>query len=295
MYLLFDIGGSSTKLAIIDDNENLIDKKRIKAKENLEEFLTFLEETTTKAIEEYDIKGIGISSPGTVDSNTGHVGGISALEYIHTYNFAYHLQDKFNIPVAIENDANCSALSEMYFSNLMDKNIAFVVIGSGIGGAIINNGKLQKGSKLEAGEFGYMLLKNEEGKYINFSQLATLPNVRRRIIEKYNIHKSTYEILDGYFKKESPFYEEVFEMFQYLCMGLYNISYAIDPDEIYIGGAISQSKEFIDELNMKLKEDIFKSANINIKPVTYFNDNNLLGAYVNLILQVKEGRKLCIQ
>ncbi|MDO4604552.1 MAG: ROK family protein [Helcococcus sp.] len=295
MYLIFDIGGSATKVAIINEYEKIIEKASIKAKSNLKDFLISLEKTTQIAIEKFDIKGIGISSPGTVDEVTGNVGGISALEYIHTYNFAYHLQEKFNLPVAIENDANCSALCEMYFSKLENKNIVFIVIGSGIGGAIINNGVLQKGRKLESGEFGYMLLRNNEGEYTNFSQLATLPNVRRRIIEKYGIEKTTYEIFDLYFKNESPYYKEVNEMFQYLCMGIYNISYAIDPDEIYIGGGISQSEKFINELLLKMDEGIFKDAKAIIKPVTYYNDNNLLGAYVNLIIKLKEGKKLCIQ
>lgn len=295
MYLIFDIGGSATKVAIIDDKGKIIEKTSIKAKLNLKDFLITLEKTTLIAIEKFDIKGIGISSPGTVDDITGNVGGVSALEYIHTYNFAYHLQEKFNLPVAIENDANCSALCEMYFSKLEHKNIVFIVIGSGIGGAIINNGVLQKGRKLESGEFGYMLLRNNNGYYTNFSKLATLPNVRLRMIEKYGIEKTTYEILELYFKKESPYYEEVKEMFQYLCMGIYNIAYAIDPDEIYIGGGISQSEKFMNELLLKMDEDIFKEAKAIIKPVTYYNDNNLLGAYVNLIIKLKEGKKLCIQ
>lgn len=295
MYLLFDIGGSATKVAIINEDEKIIKKTSIKSKSNLKDFLISLEKTTQKAIEKFDIKGIGISSPGTVDENTGNVGGISALEYIHKYNFAYHLQEKFNLPVAIENDANCSALCEMHFSNLKDKNVAFVVIGSGIGGAIINNGVLQKGRKLESGEFGYMLLKNNKGEYINLSKLATLPNVRNRLIEEYGIEKTTYEILDLYFENESPYYDLVNEMFQYLCMGIYNISYVIDPDEIYIGGGISQSEKFINELVMKMNEGIFKESKAIIKPVTYYNDNNLLGAYVNLIIKLKEGKKLCIQ
>ena len=140
-----------------------------------------------------------------------------------------------------------------------------------------------------------MLLRNNGVEYTNFSQLSTLPNVRRKIIEKYGIEKTTYEIFDLYLKKESPYYEEVNEMFQYLCMGIYNISYALDPDIIYIGGGISQSKKFIDELLLKMDEGIFKEAKAIIKPVTFYNDNNLLGAYVNLRLKIKEGKKLCIQ
>lgn len=282
MYLAFDIGGSSTKVGIIDNNEKIIEKYSIRAKSNLEEFIKMLEEEVEKNFNKYGIKGVGFSSPGSVNPETGEVGGISALEYIHTYNFAKHIKNKFNIPVAIENDANCSALSEMYFSEIKEKRVAFFVIGSGVGGAIIENGELARGRRLEAGEFGYMLLKREDNKYYNLSQLATLPNVKRRMDEKYKVQENAFEIFEKFLKKESPYYEVVDEMFDYLCMGIYNVSYAIDPELVLIGGGVSQSDEFINEIKNRLSKEPYKDANIKIKPVKYFNDNNLLGAYVNL-------------
>lgn len=295
MYLIFDIGGSSTKIGIIDKKEKIIEKYSIKRKDTLEDFLEMLENETNKAIQKYNIQGIGISSPGTVDTLTGNVGGLSALEYIHTYNFAYHLQNKSNLPTSIENDANCSALSEIYFAKVKERRVCFVVIGSGIGGAIVQDGEIVKGRRLEAGEFGYMLLKNKDGVYTNFSRLATLPNVRNRLSEKYNITETSYEIFDKYFEKEEPYFSEVNEMFNYLAMGLYNISYSLDPEVIFIGGAVSQSENFMREIKERLKEEPFRTANINLRPVKYFNDNNILGAYVHLKNSIEKGRKLCLQ
>lgn len=282
MYLSFDIGGSSTKVGIIDEKENLIEKYSIKAKSNLDDFIKMLEEEVEKNIKKHKVRGIGFSSPGSVDATTGEVGGISALEYIHKYNFVNHIKEKYSLPVAIENDANCSALSEMHFSNIKEKRVVFFVIGSGIGGAIIENGELARGRRLEAGEFGYMLLKKEGDIHYNLSQLATLPNVKRRMDEKYNVKENAFEIFEKFLEKTSPFYEEVDEMFDYLCMGIYNISYAIDPEVVYIGGGVSQSEEFINELKNRLSKHPYKDANINIRPVKYYNDNNLLGAYANL-------------
>lgn len=65
MYLIFDIGGSSTKIGIIDKKEKIIEKYSIKRKDTLEDFLEMLENETNKAIQNYNIQGIGISSPGT--------------------------------------------------------------------------------------------------------------------------------------------------------------------------------------------------------------------------------------
>ena len=77
-------------------------------------------------------------------------------------------------------------------------------------------------------------------------------------------------------------------MFTYLAMGLYNIAYAINPEVIYIGGAISEDERFINSLKEKLKEDVFSGVSLNIRPVSFFNDNNLYGAYANI--KLKEER-----
>lgn len=294
MFLIFDIGGSSTKIAIIDENFKMIDKYKKPKKDSLEEFLLMLEEETEKNIRKYSIKGIGISSPGSVNPLTGQVKGLSAVEYISEYNFAYHLRKKYDLFVAIENDANCSALSEIYLNKPKEKNICFFVIGSGIGGAVILDGNLIHSRRFESGEFGYMLLKDET-KITNLSRLATLPNVVKKMNDKYGIRTNTYELMDKFIKKEEPYYSEVDLMFKYLCMGLYNVQYTLDPDVIYIGGAISQSNDYIEAIKQKLSTDLFANANIEIRQASFFNDNNLYGACANLINMIEKGGDLCIQ
>lgn len=295
MYILFDVGGSSTKVGIINDNEELINKYNLSSKKSLKSFISGLEKEIEKAIDEYKIEGIGISAPGTVDTKSGMINGMSALPYIHTENWAYKLQKKYKLPVAIDNDANCAALCEMHFAEVKEEKLAFFVIGSGVGGAIVNKGKIESSRRLEVGEFGYILLQRKDGKYRNLSQLGTLPNVRKRLERDLNIKETTYEILDKYFQGIDPYYQAVDEMFDYLCMGIYNIQYAVDPHVIYIGGGISQSEKFINELKNRLSKPPFDGANIELRPVTYYNDNNLLGAYVNLKTMINEGRKLCTQ
>lgn len=294
MYLIFDIGGTSTKIGIIE-NDKIIKKYSVDRKETLDCFIKFLEDTVESTKKEYDIKGIGFSSPGTVNAFTGEIGGESAIEYIHTFNFAKHIQDKFEIPVSIENDANCAALAQIYFDKPKEDLVAFAIIGSGIGGAIIKDGEIIRGRRLEAGEFGYMLLKNDKGEFTNFSRLATLPNALKRLKQKYNIDEKPHKVLEKYFNKEEPYYSEIYSMFEYLTMGLYNIQYIYDPEIIYIGGGISQSSEYIEEVRKFLNKGKIKEADIKIRPVTFYNDNNIYGAYASLIKSIKEGRKLCIQ
>ena len=135
------------------------------------------------------------------------------------------------------------------------------------------------------------MLFNDYGEIKNLSRLGTLPNVARTMKEKYGLDYDTYTIFDKYLKKEEPFYSEVDKMFTYLAMGLYNIGYAINPEIIYIGGAISEDKNFIKALKEKLKDEVFEGVSLNIRPVTFFNDNNLYGAYANLKLRDERSKR----
>lgn len=291
MYLVFDIGGSSNKYALIE-NDKIVEKFSSKQERSMDDLLKFFEDKINSFAKNHKLDGIGFSSPGTVDSSTGNIYGKSAVEFITEYNFALEIKNKFNLPVAIENDANCAALAEIFYGKVDKNYLAFLIIGSGIGGAITKNGKIIKGKSLEAGEFGYMLLKNEEGNFDNFSKLATLPNIRRKMIKKYGIDESTYLIFDKYMQKKEPHFTEVDQMFTYLAMGIYNIFYTVNPEIIYLGGAISSDERFVREIKNKLNTGVFKSIDIEISPVSFFNDNNLYGAYANLKQSIEEKRLL---
>lgn len=291
MYLVFDIGGSSNKYALIE-NDKIVEKFSSKQERSMDDLLKFFEDKINSFAKNHKLDGIGFSSPGTVDSSTGNIYGKSAVEFITEYNFAMEIKNKFNLPVAIENDANCAALAEIFYGKVDKNYLAFLIIGSGIGGAITKNGKIIKGKSLEAGEFGYMLLKNEEGNFDNFSKLATLPNIRRKMIKKYGIDESTYLIFDKYMQKKEPYFTEVDQMFTYLAMGIYNIFYTVNPEIIYLGGAISSDERFVREIKNKLNTGVFKSIDIEISPVSFFNDNNLYGAYANLKQSIEEKRLL---
>lgn len=291
MYLVFDIGGSSNKYALIE-KDKIVEKFSSKQEKNMEDLLKFFEDKINFFAKSHKIDGIGFSSPGTVDSSTGNIYGKSAVEFITEYNFAMEIKNKFNLPVAIENDANCAALAEIFYGKVDKNYLAFLIIGSGIGGSITKNGKIMKGKSLEAGEFGYMLLKNEDGNFDNFSKLATLPNIRRKMIKKYGIDESTYLIFDKYMQKKEPYITEVDQMFTYLAMGIYNIFYTVNPEKIYLGGAISSDERFVREIKNKLNTGVFRSIDIDISPVSFFNDNNLYGAYANLKQSIEEKRLL---
>lgn len=109
-YLVFDIGRSSIKIGVLDEKANIIRNFKEKTPLKYKEF----KEILRKYIIKENAKVVCFSSPGSVNSKTYEVLGISAVPYIHKYNFVKEIKDEFNVEVSIENDANCSALRNLF-------------------------------------------------------------------------------------------------------------------------------------------------------------------------------------
>ena len=153
MYACIDIGGTSIKVAISDKNGNLVNKGYLNVSEKFDVIIDEIVNWINEERKNYNIHGIAISSPGAVNSKTGVIGGASALPCIHGPNWKEILHNETGLFVSIENDANCAALAEVFSGKAKEfKDILFVVCGTGIGGAIVKDGKIHHGKHLQGGE-----------------------------------------------------------------------------------------------------------------------------------------------
>ena len=173
-----DIGGTGIKFASLTPDGKILDKASTPTPKTLEDLLAWLDQL----LSERDYRGIAMSVPGAVNQETGVIEGISAIPYIHGFSW-YEALAHHQLPVHLENDANCVGLSEL-LAHPEIENAACVVIGTGIGGAMIINGKLHRGRHGLGGEFGYMTTIEPAEKLNNWSQLASTGNMVRYVIEK---------------------------------------------------------------------------------------------------------------
>lgn len=174
-YEVFDIGGSSVKASVMDETGKILNNEKIAIADDVDGFFDSLAEVVNKNKKEYKLEGIAISAPGAVDSETGIIGGASAIPYIHGPNFKEVFLEKTGLRVEIENDANCAALGECWLGAGKEENdLAFVVCGTGIGGAIVKDKRIHKGIHKHGGEFGYTILdynpEREVHKYLSWSK-----------------------------------------------------------------------------------------------------------------------------
>lgn len=289
MIACIDIGGTAIKVGVLDLEGNILNKSSLEVDHELKGFTENLISWIEKTKKIYDLQGIAISSPGAVDTKTGIVGGASAVPCIHGPNWKEVLGKATGLPVSIENDANCAALAEVFNgSGKSISEVLFLVCGTGIGGAIIKDGKVHHGNHLHGGEFGYMIMEEREGEFYNFSDVASTMSFVRKARTYYG--DESYDGLKVFEEaaKGNNFCIEIIDRFYLnLAKGIFNLQYIYDPKLILIGGAISQREDFIDRINEKIdylleKIDIAK-VRPNLGTCMHKGDANLIGAMAHFL------------
>ncbi|AXK50815.1 ROK family protein [Spiroplasma alleghenense] len=281
MNYVFDIGGMSTKYEIYD--------KKTKVKEGNVVYKKFIDEKEIQAIinqiivenkTDFKVGAIAISSPGIINPETGEISGLAAIENYHLVNWKKELS-KWTDKVYVENDANCAALAELFSGNAQKVNNAiFLIVGTGIGGSVIINKKLFRGSHLQAGEIGCNLEFIENKEFKNSSTQCST-NALINFYEKLTKNKITGEEILEKYHEDGNAKKAVDQMVFNLSKLIMNSSFLIDPQLVLIGGGISKNNLFI-ALLIKQIDELYKLTELKrqfeIKSCYYYNEANLIGA-----------------
>ncbi len=165
-YLLgFDLGGTKMLAAVFNHKYEIVSrcKRRTRADRGADEVFSRMVNTIEDACKEAGIKpsalgGIGIGAPGPLDPYKGVI--------IHTPNLGFKnfplkakLAKKFGIPVVVDNDVNVGTYGEYHFgAGKGYRHVIGVFPGTGIGGGLVLDGKLYRGSNGSAGEVGHIIV-----------------------------------------------------------------------------------------------------------------------------------------
>jgi len=279
--LAFDIGGTTVKYGVWS-NRRMQDVGSFTTPKTWELMKEGLLNVKNQFVARYDLQGIAFSTPGMVDSETGIIHGISAINYIHHFLIKTELSKILALPISIANDANCAALAEAWQGAAQNISDAlFVILGSGIGGAVIIDGKVHVGKHFFGGEFGIMQL--EGGKTL--SELGAPIKIAQNYCRHKNLDintlttKQIFELAD---ENDSLAQEVIENFYHYLSQGLYNLQVAIDPERIIIGGSISANDTVVTTLHQRVKQMLFEAElstiNVDIRACQFRGDANLIGA-----------------
>lgn len=273
-----DIGGTKIKAGLVEGIKIL---KRVEIETEANKGKGKVVQNITKAIEllnEKDVKSIGIGFPGVIDTKKGTILISPHIGVLNGFNLKKYFEKKFHKKVYVDNEVKAAILAESkYGAGKGYKNIVMITIGTGLGGVVIDNGRLCKG-KGSGGEVGHMSI-NMDGMKSTccnnhgcFEEYVTTRALQR----SYGKQISAKEIAYRAMKKDKKAKQAYEEMGRNLGCGLVNLTNIFDPEIIIIGGGIAKGYKLFEKEMMKtVKERQMLKTKIT---KTKLEDPGIIGA-----------------
>lgn len=292
-YLAIDIGGTNIKYGIFL-NEELIEKKEIATPlANIDDLLNQI--VRIKNSFSYEFEGVAISAPGLINSKIGFMYTGGGLRYISQYPMGDKLSELLSLPVTIENDGKCAALAEVWKGTLKGVDHGLVLlIGTGIGGGVVINGQLHRGTNFAAGELSALLTSLTDSPSY-WAMINGVNSLLQPYALKKNLSPSSVNGRD-FFKDIHKNDEDTWEIFTSFCKsfakGIFSVQTVLDVETVAIGGGISAQEIVITTIDNELEKFM---ENLKMLPIKkpkivrceFSNDSNLIGAlYHHLTLNV---------
>lgn len=179
-----EVSASGFKAVCLQADGELIDSQQISLNADAE-FISQLINFINQLKKLYgDFSKIGIAVPGLVNHLTNRLAFSTHIPAQTEVNFVEQIKEQTGLEATVENDANAAAYGEYLIgAGRGSRDIFYVTLGVGVGGAIIVNDKIWRGTSGFAGEFGYMTL-NSEG--MKLEEVASAANIIRRIKNRFH-------------------------------------------------------------------------------------------------------------
>lgn len=292
--MIFDVGGTEIKYSVMDESLTQTNTGKIPTvDDDYESFLDRLEEIYRQHADE--VEGIAMSLPGFIDSDLGKQIGGGAIQCIIRTDIGEDLSKKCGCPVRIANDGKCAALAEQRSGVLKDyQNAGVFIIGTGVGGGLIINGKLLNGPHFTAGEYSFLRV-NEDGDWSDrWNTLGDACSTRGMLL-RYREAKGLPKDapMDGitFFENVTKGEKEANEVLERFCrnvaMQVQNLTFLLDLEKVAIGGGISKQSALIEGIRRQI-DDLHKNSGEVFDPnmpkaavdvCRFGNDANQVGAY----------------
>lgn len=283
-----DLGGTKISGALVNESGEVIRKSSMRTSSSGEPSLILdqLEKIARELSENEDVSGIGIGSPGFVDSDKGNIlavgGNIPGWAWTEV---ASQLSARFDSKVMIDNDANCAAECEAWLgAGSVHDSFVMLTIGTGLGGAIwFPKTGLWRGANYRAAEFGHSILW-PGGRGCTCGQKGCAEGY----ISGSAIQKNYYDItgtetdgntiVDSYWRDDSAKLA-VDRFSEDLGIFLVTLRNILDPEAFIIGGGVSESREiWWDRMIESFMNRVNDATSVKILPAKYGNEAGMLGA-----------------
>lgn len=291
-----DVGGSHIGLGFVNKDGKLVLKDEKDYDKRQEDMSNIVLETIIELInkninnnnvKKEEIESIGIAFPGTVSETA-----VIKAENLGIDNFEVveKLKKHFNVPIHLENDAKCAAIAEKKFGSLKKyEDAIFLIIGTGVGGAVYLNGKLLRPKRYSGFEVGHTVINKDGikcscGRRGCFEVYSSMRKLKEKINKEFNLNTidgiKIREFMEE--NKDNKKLNEILDEYtQNLEIGIANLINIFEPQAISIGGSFGHYDMLLKRLQDKINEktELYNKEQIpKIVIAELKNDAGMIGA-----------------
>lgn len=288
MYIAFDVGGTYVKHGILTKSGKIVEKGKYPTNcTNEDTFMEDMKRVADDYCSRHEVKGIAVAMPGIIDIDTGYMKEAGAIVSLWGRNMKELLRSITDLPVEVENDANCVALAEKFNGNAVEcEDFICMTIGTGIGGGIVINDRIHHGKGFIGGEFGHMRINNrnpEESLHDNCSTRGLIDMYRAYMGIEKDVEVDGEEVFDA--AREDEGVADILDRwYRNISIAIYNLSVMLNPQKILIGGGVSEREDFLVRVEELLKEnENWKNVGSEIGICRHKNDAGMLGALYHIL------------
>jgi len=255
-----DLGGTKTEIIVLDENLNVIERKRVPTPQNnYDEIINTITTLVSDVSQSTSDFSLGICCPGAISKQTGLIKN-SNTQCLIGKSLKEDLENKLQKNISIENDANCFTIAESKLGAGIGFDLVFgVIMGTGVGGGIVIDDTLHSGRTNIAGEWGHHTLHQNGnscycGKKGCVETYISGPSLEKRWNQFTGLTQTMPEIIENFDNRIGKQWKN--EFLENFGHGLANVIDILDPDVIILGGGLSN----IDFLYDEGKESIYSKV-----------------------------------
>ena len=255
-----DLGGTKTEIIVLDENLNVIQRKRVSTPQNsYDDIINTIATLVSDVSQNITDFSLGICCPGAISKQTGLIKN-SNTQCLIGKSLKEDLENKLQKNISIENDANCFTIAESKLGAGIGFDFVFgVIMGTGVGGGIVIDNTLHSGRTNIAGEWGHHTLHQNGnscycGKNGCVETYISGPSLEKRWNQLTGLTQTMPEIINNLDSEIGKSWKN--EFLENFGHGLANVIDILDPDVIILGGGLSN----IDFLYDEGKESVYSKV-----------------------------------
>lgn len=297
MKIGIDLGGTTVSIGLVNDQYEIVEKIEgmSRCEKGADAVIDRIAEMMEKLLQKAgkpSVSAIGLGCPGILDREMGTVIYSNNIKW-HQVPVCQKLKERFQVPVYVENDANCAAVGEyLAGAGRSSSHMIMVTFGTGIGGGIILDGKLYLGKHGNANIIGHVQIERNgrectckrKGCWECYASTRALLSSAKQagMFAGLSDDQIKGQLFFNALKKNEETAVKVFEDYvDYVAEGIANLINIFDPERIVIGGGISaQGEVLLAPVKEKVKRKIYfkEMETAEIVCSALANDAAIIGA-----------------